>query len=113
MRRFKTFSGFQIFKAGIAVSEKSHFTLTPELVQIVNTKDIVIIQVKVERRADTQVKRRTARDILRDGTDLYYIGSDEMIEQAFGVKPSDGHVFLPGVLSRKKQIIPMLTALWG
>ena len=29
------------------------------------------------------------------------------------VEPKDSAVFLPGVMSRKKQIIPMLTALWG
>ena len=39
--------------------------------------------------------------------------SDEVIQQAFSATPSENHLFLPGVMSRKKQIIPMLTALWG
>ena len=52
-------------------------------------------------------------DILQDGTHLYYAGSDDIINRAFAATPKDNHVFLPGVISRKKQVIPMLTALWG
>ena len=52
-------------------------------------------------------------DVLREGTDLLYVGSDETIRQAFSVEPKDQHVFMPAIMSRKKQIVPMLTALWG
>ncbi len=31
----------------------------------------------------------------------------------FAVEPKDHTVFLPGVMSRKKQVVPMLTTLWG
>ena len=52
-------------------------------------------------------------DVLMEGTNLLYIGNDDTIRAAFSVEPKDNAVFLPGVMSRKKQIIPMLTALWG
>ena len=52
-------------------------------------------------------------DVLKEGTQLIYVGDDEIIHQAFGVTPKGGTLFLPDVMSRKKQIIPMLTALWG
>ncbi len=52
-------------------------------------------------------------DVLLEGTQLIYIGSDETIQQAFSVQPKDNTVFLPKVMSRKKQVIPMLSALWG
>ena len=52
-------------------------------------------------------------DVLKEGSYLLYVGSDDTIQQAFGVEPENKQVFLPGVMSRKKQIIPMLTALWG
>ena len=52
-------------------------------------------------------------DVLLEGTSLLYIGNDDTIRTAFSVEPKDSTVFLPGVMSRKKQIIPMLTALWG
>ena len=52
-------------------------------------------------------------DVLLEGTQLIYIGSDEIIHQAFNVLPKDNTVFLPQIMSRKKQVIPMLSALWG
>ena len=52
-------------------------------------------------------------DVLKEGTQLIYLGSDEVITQAFNVNPKENTVFLPRVMSRKKQVIPMLSALWG
>ncbi len=52
-------------------------------------------------------------DVLLEGTQLLYVGDDETIQQAFSVQPKENAVFLPKVMSRKKQIIPMLSALWG
>lgn len=52
-------------------------------------------------------------DVLLEGTQLLYIGDDDVVSQAFGVVPRDNEVFLPKVMSRKKQIIPSLSALWG
>ena len=52
-------------------------------------------------------------DVLLEGTQLIYLGDDDTIWQAFGVQPKDNTVFLPKIMSRKKQIIPMLSALWG
>lgn len=52
-------------------------------------------------------------DVLAEGSHLLYIGNDDTIRFAFSVEPEDNQIFLPGVMSRKKQIIPMLTALWG
>ena len=52
-------------------------------------------------------------DVLLEGTQIIYLGDDDTIRQAFNVSPKDNTVFLPKVMSRKKQIIPMLSALWG
>ena len=52
-------------------------------------------------------------DVLLEGTRVIYLGDRDTMEQAFGVSASDQTFFLPGVMSRKKQIIPMLSALWG
>ena len=52
-------------------------------------------------------------DVLLEGTQIIYLGDDDTIQQAFSVTPKDHTVFLPHVMSRKKQIIPMLSALWG
>ena len=52
-------------------------------------------------------------DVLLEGTQIIYVGDDNAIEQAFNVVPKDNTAFLPRVMSRKKQVIPMLSALWG
>ena len=52
-------------------------------------------------------------DVLLEGTQILYIGDGDIVAQAFGVSPKNNTVFLPGVMSRKKQVIPMLSALWG
>ena len=53
-------------------------------------------------------------DVLREGTELLFLGDAEIIRQAFaGSNVENGHVFLGGVVSRKKQVVPALSALWG
>ena len=52
-------------------------------------------------------------DVLMEGTQILYVGDDEAIKHAFNVAPRDNTVFLPKVMSRKKQVIPMLSDLWG
>ena len=52
-------------------------------------------------------------DVLLEGTTILFLGDEDIINQAFGVELKDSAAFLPGVVSRKKQIIPMLSALWG
>ena len=37
----------------------------------------------------------------------------ELIRQAFNVTPKDNTAFLPRIMSRKKQVIPMLSDLWS
>ena len=52
-------------------------------------------------------------DVLLEGTQLLYVGDEEAIVQAFDIKTKENCAFLPKVMSRKKQIIPTLSALWG
>ncbi len=52
-------------------------------------------------------------DVLLEGTQIIYLGDDEIIQQAFNLTPKDNTLFLPHVMSRKKLVIPMLSALWG
>ena len=52
-------------------------------------------------------------DVLLEGTQIIYLGDDEIIRQAFNLTPRDNTLFLPHVMSRKKQVIPALSVLWG
>ncbi len=48
-------------------------------------------------------------DIMKEGTELLVASEDEsVVEKAFGVAPKDGKAWLPGIMSRKKQIVPDL-----
>ena len=52
-------------------------------------------------------------DVLMEGTQILFVGDDETIRQAFNVMPQNNTAFLPRIMSRKKQVIPMLSDLWG
>jgi len=53
-------------------------------------------------------------DIMKEGTELLVASDDEsVVEKAFGVAPADGKCWLPGIMSRKKQIIPDLEKIFG
>ena len=52
-------------------------------------------------------------DVLKEGSYLLYVGDEDTIRQAFNISGEKNPVFLPEVMSRKKQIIPVLSALWG
>ncbi len=52
-------------------------------------------------------------DVLKEGTELLYIGDDQTITNAYGQPAENNAVFLPKVMSRKKQIVPRLSELWG
>ena len=73
----------------------------------------VMQATRKERALDTVVLMIT--DVLLDGTQLLFVGAEETIRQAFNFKgeSEDNCMFLPKILSRKKQVIPMLSALWG
>ncbi len=50
-------------------------------------------------------------DIIGEATDLLFdVESRPIVERAFGVQASGGYAHLPGVVSRKKQLIPPLAA---
>ena len=51
-------------------------------------------------------------DVKSQVTEMLYYGegADEVVSRAFGVEAKDGMAVLPGVVSRKKQVIPALMA---
>lgn len=71
----------------------------------------VMNKCKKDRSLETVILMVT--DVLMEGTWLLYVGAEEDIKLAFSEEPKDGTLFLPGIMSRKKQVIPMMTALWG
>ena len=63
------------------------------------------------RKMDSVVLMIT--DVLKEGTELLFVGDEESIRHAFNLKGTENHAFLPKIMSRKKQVIPTLSAMWG
>ena len=69
-------------------------------------------EIRRSKHMDTVLLMIT--DVLLDGTQLLFLGDENNIVQAFNIRSAeDNCAFLPGIMSRKKQIVPTLSALWG
>jgi manganese-dependent inorganic pyrophosphatase len=49
-----------------------------------------------------------ATDIIKEGSELYFAGDKAKIEKAFNTKAGDTSVYIPGLMSRKKQVVPVV-----
>ena len=76
-------------------------------------KELLKIMDDLTKERDYSFALLMVTDVLEGGTHLLYNGSDDIIRHAFQTEPKDNMIYLPGVMSRKKQVIPMLTELWG
>lgn len=50
-------------------------------------------------------------DIIENNSQLIVLGKQEIAEKAFNIKLEDNMAFLPGVVSRKKQIVPQIESV--
>ncbi len=73
---------------------------------------IMEMQAAVDKRKYDMVLLMLT-DVLLEGTQLLYLGDEDIIRAAFSPDAKNHSVFLPKVMSRKKQIIPALSAMWG
>ncbi len=69
-------------------------------------------KIRKEKHYDIVIMMIT--NVLKEGTELLFAGDSEIIRNAFALDDlRENHVFLPHVLSRKKQIVPALSQIWG
>ena len=71
----------------------------------------IMSDIRQKKKFDTVVLMIT--DVLLEGSQLLYVGDEDTIHQAFNIKGSENCAFVPKIMSRKKQVIPMLSGLWG
>ena len=77
-------------------------------------KDFIEVLEKIKKEKQYDIVLMMITNVLKEGSELLFVGDDEVIRNAFSVDDiHDHHVFLPGVLSRKLQIVPALSQLWG
>ena len=74
--------------------------------------DGILSQLNYYLRKGFDLVLLMATDVMKEGTQILYVGDDESVRQAFNVIPKENTAFLPRIMSRKKQVIPMLSDLW-
>ena len=68
--------------------------------------EIAIKEFMSENDVDSYILMLT--DIIENNSQIIVIGKPEIAEKAFNIKLKDNMAFLPGVVSRKKQIVPQI-----
>ncbi|MCL2416076.1 MAG: inorganic diphosphatase, partial [Defluviitaleaceae bacterium] len=64
------------------------------------------------RRHDCSLVVLLITDIVAKGSEIIAVGrGKKLLDQAYGMKTNERSIFLPGVVSRKKQVIPTLTQI--
>lgn len=86
----------------------------------VNTADIDEVMVRKAEIEAALVKEKDSlgldlvffliTDIINSNSQVITFGNNELVEKSYSVKVENNTAFLPGVVSRKKQVIPVLTA---
>ena len=108
---FKTdYKEFHIAEQNMGVSQ---ITCVDAQVLLGRKDEFVRMMEQLKKRKEFDMVLLMLTDVLLEGTHLLFVGNSDVIRQAFSREPGENYIFLPGVMSRKKQIIPMLTALWG
>lgn len=124
----------QMFKAGTSLADRTPHQIFHQDFKIfnindmrigvsqINTMDIEGFQSSKEdmlNLMEEKAKEDNFRllifmltDILKEGSEILVAGPDkELVGRTFNVKLPNNSIFLPGILSRKKQVIPPLTSV--
>jgi manganese-dependent inorganic pyrophosphatase len=124
--------GLEMLKAGADMSSKSiaelvtldakEFSMGTAKVEVaqvnvVDTNDVLGRQAEIEAAMETLIKEKgldlfllVVTDILENDSTALALGSKQAeVEKAFNVKLENNTAVLKGVVSRKKQIVPVLT----
>ena len=102
---------FHLTSHSLAISQITTVDSTPFL----QKQDALIASMeKLRKEKQYDIVIMMITNVLKEGTELLFAGDSEIIRNAFTPEDLRGnHVFLPQVLSRKKQIVPALSQIWG
>lgn len=107
---FTDYKQFQIAGHSIGISQITSLD-TDALAE--KKQDFVALMERETTQHGYDMMLLMLTDVLKEGTLLIAVGDLDSVEHAFNVSFRDHAVFLPGVISRKKQIVPALSLLWG
>jgi len=107
---FTDFKQFQIAGHSIGISQIT--SLDTESLSEKKADFIALMEREAEQHSyDMMLLMLT--DVLKEGTLLIAVGDLDSIARALNASFKGQAAFLPGVISRKKQIVPALSLLWG
>jgi manganese-dependent inorganic pyrophosphatase len=107
---FTDFKQFQIAGHSIGISQIT--SLDTESLAEKKADFIALMEREAEQHSyDMMLLMLT--DVLKEGTLLIAVGDLDSVSRALNVNFKGQAAFLPGVISRKKQIVPALSLLWG
>ena len=107
---FSDYKEFHIAGHNFAVAQ---ITCVDSPAMLERKDEFLALMKKTAEKKEFSMMALMLTDVLLEGTQLIYWGDGDVISQAFNVKPKENVAFLPKIMSRKKQVIPMLSALWG
>jgi len=82
---------------------------TTDLKVVLDKKDSILREMeKIRDDKDLTLVLMMVTDIIKVGTEFLATGKIRLVEKGFSVKLKDGSVFIPGVISRKKQVAPAI-----
>ncbi len=107
---FSDFKQFQIAGHSLGIGQ---FTST-DCEQLISRHEEVIAIMEEERAKNGyDMLLFMLTDVLKRSTRLLAVGDLNELGQVFNVKFKDNAAMLPDVMSRKKQIVPTLSLIWG
>lgn len=125
--------GLDLLKAGTNLTDKTvsvlldldakSFPMSDKTVRVAQVNTVAIPelferQVELEKEMAVLNEEKgydlfvlVVTDILENNSEILVVGDQTApVEEAFAVKLTNNRAFLPGVVSRKKQVVPQLTA---
>jgi len=100
------------FTFGKATSYVSQI-MVMDLPSMLARKDEILAEMEVFRaEVECDLITFMVTDLTQNGSELFAVGkAKDLVDMAFGMKPAENSIFLPDVVSRKKQIVPILTQM--
>ena len=87
-------------------------------VNTASIKDVLKDQANIEKAMNNFMEKNGVdlfvlmiTDIIENNSQILVLGKQEIAEKAFNVKLENNSAFLPGVVSRKKQIVPQIDSV--
>jgi manganese-dependent inorganic pyrophosphatase len=121
MEVFRSRSAGEVFSAqGVVGTDAKEFRIgeMTALVAQYETVDIAPVMEHADALRDEMERRLAVRghdavvlmvtDIVREGSEILAVGNVRIVERALGISLASGSAWMPGVLSRKKQIAARL-----